>query len=89
MQSQGLHLEDAAASNHTDHLLTLDNLTSTRPPASASPLEVVTAVSLSVGLIQVAIGLLRLGSLTAVVSDTIISSFTVGASVHVATSQIR
>ena len=55
----------------------------------ASPLEIATAVSLSVGLIQVAIGLLRIGSLTAVVSDTIISSFTVGASVHVATSQIR
>ena len=57
--------------------------------APASPLEIATAVSLSVGLIQVAIGLLRIGSLTAVVSDTIISSFTVGASVHVATSQIR
>ena len=57
--------------------------------APASPLELATAVSLSVGLIQVAIGLLRIGSLTAVVSDTIISSFTVGASVHVATSQIR
>ena len=46
-------------------------------------------MTLSVGLIQVAIGLLRIGSLTAVVRDTVIDSFTVGASVHVATSQMR
>lgn len=57
--------------------------------ASVSSLEIVTAVTLSVGIIQTVIGLMRLGSLTKLISDTIISSFTVGASVHVATSQVR
>ena len=56
---------------------------------SPSEIEVVTAVTFCVGLIQVVMGLLRLGSLTNLVSDAIISSFTVGASVHVATSQLK
>ena len=80
--SQGV----SSAATPAPPLLPGMNVTQETP---ASPLEIATAVSLSVGLIQVAIGLLRIGSLTAVVSDTIISSFTVGASVHVATSQIR
>ena len=54
-----------------------------------TPLDIVTSVTLCVGLIQTVIGLCRLGSLTIIISDTIISSFTVGASIHVATSQIR
>ena len=81
VQNQGV----PSASSPSPPLL----LTNVTQEAPATPLELATAVSLSVGLIQVAIGLLRIGSLTAVVSDTIISSFTVGASVHVATSQIR
>ena len=72
----------SAASNLTD-------ITNKTQEATISPIEVATAVTLSVGLIQVAIGLLRIGSLTAVVRDTVIDSFTVGASVHVATSQMR
>lgn len=72
----------SAASNLTD-------ITNTTQEAAISPIEVATAVTLSVGLIQVVIGLLRIGSLTAVVRDTVIDSFTVGASVHVATSQMR
>ena len=54
-----------------------------------SSLEIVTAVTMCVGIIQSVIGVLRLGSITRIISDTIISSFTVGASVHVATSQVR
>ena len=72
----------SVASNLTD-------ITNTTQEATISPIEVATAVTLSVGLIQVVIGLLRIGSLTAVVRDTVIDSFTVGASVHVATSQMR
>ena len=57
--------------------------------AGPSSLEIVTAVTCSVGIIQALIGLLRLGSLTLVINDVIISSFTTGASLHVATSQVR
>ena len=57
--------------------------------AGPSSLEIVTAITFSVGLIQALIGLLRVGSLTLVINDVIISSFTTGASLHVATSQVR
>ena len=59
------------------------------PQTEPSALEIVTAVTFSVGVIQALIGLLRVGSLTLVINDVIISSFTTGASMHVATSQVR
>ena len=59
------------------------------PQTDPSALEIVTAVTFSVGVIQALIGLLRVGSLTLVINDVIISSFTTGASMHVATSQVR
>jgi len=51
--------------------------------------ELVTSITISVGIIQTIIGVAGLGSLTKLINDTIISSFTVGASIHVATSQVR
>ena len=60
------------------------DLTIIRP----SNMEMVTAVTFSVGVIQTVIGLFRLGSLALVINDVLISSFTTGASIHVATSQV-
>ena len=85
--------------HHHPHLSTLHSpplhpLTSAlqsdpSPHTEPSSLEIVTAVTFSVGVIQALIGLLRVGSLTLVINDVIISSFTTGASMHVATSQVR
>ena len=85
--------------HHHHHLSTLHSpplhhLTSALQPdpsphTEPSSLEIVTAVTFSVGIIQALIGLLRVGSLTLVINDVIISSFTTGASMHVATSQVR
>jgi len=54
-----------------------------------TPLEVATAVTFSVGIIQTILGFVRMGSLTVVITDVIVSSFTVGASIHVLTSQVN
>ena len=56
---------------------------------SYTPLEVATAVTFCVGIIQTFLGLIRLGSLTVVITDVLVSSFTVGASFHVLTSQVK
>jgi len=52
-------------------------------------IEVATAVAFCVGLIQFFMGMVRLGSITAILTDVLISAFTVGASMHVFTSQIK
>ena len=54
-----------------------------------TPLEVATAVTFCVGIIQTLLGLIRMGSLTVVITVVIVSSFTVGASFHVLTSQLK
>jgi len=56
---------------------------------SYTSLEVATAVTFCVGTIQTCLGLIRMGSLTLVITDVIVSSFTVGASFHVLTSQVK
>ena len=40
-------------------------------------------------MIQMAAGMCRLGFLSILLTDTLISSFTVGAGIHVLTSQIK
>ncbi|KAG8316925.1 hypothetical protein J6590_037270 [Homalodisca vitripennis] len=54
-----------------------------------TPIQVATVVCLVVGIWQVILGVCRLGSLTVLMSDTLISGFTTGASVLVFTSQIK
>ncbi|XGW32488.1 hypothetical protein V3C99_017215 [Haemonchus contortus] len=50
---------------------------------------IVTSLAMCVGLIQVAMALLRLDFLTAFLSDQIIGGFTTGAAVHVFTAQLN
>ena len=52
-------------------------------------LDIAVAVTFCVGIIQTVLGIIRLGSLTVVITDVIVSSFTVGASFHVLTSQVK
>jgi len=54
-----------------------------------TPIQVAAAVTFCVGVIQFAAGLSRLGFISILLTDTIISAFTVGASMHVLTSQIK
>uniref|UniRef100_A0A7I4Z7K5 STAS domain-containing protein n=1 Tax=Haemonchus contortus TaxID=6289 RepID=A0A7I4Z7K5_HAECO len=51
--------------------------------------SIVTSLAMCVGLIQVAMALLRLDFLTAFLSDQIIGGFTTGAAVHVLTTQLN
>jgi len=53
-----------------------------------TPIQVACAVTFCCGIIQVVAGVCRLGFLTVLLTDTLISAFTVGAGIHVLTSQI-
>ncbi|KAL1130061.1 hypothetical protein AAG570_013004, partial [Ranatra chinensis] len=54
-----------------------------------SPIEVGTAVTFMVAIFQLVMYLFRLGIVCTLLSDTLISGFTAGASIHVFTSQIK
>lgn len=58
-------------------------------PFNLTSVEVGTAVCLIVGIWQVILSIFRLGSLSVLLSQTLVSGFTTGAAVHVLTSQIR
>ncbi|BFZ10678.1 hypothetical protein BsWGS_13717 [Bradybaena similaris] len=47
------------------------------------------AVTFAVGVLQIALGIMRLGFVTAFLSDPLISGFTTGAAIHVFSSQIK
>ncbi|XP_067133831.1 prestin-like [Centruroides vittatus] len=52
-------------------------------------IEVLTTVSLVTGGMQLLMGVLHLGTLTVLLSDNLVSGFSTGAAVHVATSQMK
>lgn len=54
-----------------------------------TPVQVAAVVALMIGIVQVVLGLLQLGSLCVFLSDMLVSGFTTGAAVHVMTSQIK
>lgn len=54
-----------------------------------TPIQVVTALSLVVGGIQVIMYVLRLGIISTLLSETLVSGFTTGAGIHVITSQVK
>lgn len=54
-----------------------------------TPIEVATAVTLMVGLVQILMYVFRLGAVCTVLSETLVSGFTAGAAVHVVTSQMK
>ena len=57
----------------------------TYPP---TPEEVLTSLCLLIGVIMIAMGIANLGVLSLILSDQLITSFSSGAAIHVATSQI-
>ncbi|KAI4502188.1 hypothetical protein M0802_002870 [Mischocyttarus mexicanus] len=56
---------------------------------SFTPIQVATAVTLSVGIFQIIMYIFRLGIISTLLSETLVNSFTTGAAVHVLLSQIK
>lgn len=54
-----------------------------------TPLEVVTALSLMVGIIHLIMFICRMGALSSLLSEPLISGFTTGAAVHVFVNQLK
>lgn len=54
-----------------------------------TPMQIVTALCLIVGAIQVIMYVLRLGIISSLLSETLVSGFTTGAGIHVLTSQVK
>ncbi|XP_012269237.2 solute carrier family 26 member 6-like isoform X2 [Athalia rosae] len=54
-----------------------------------TPIEIATAITFMVGLIQLAMYLFRLGIISTLLSETLVNGFTTGAAVHVLMSQIQ
>lgn len=54
-----------------------------------SPIQVVTTLSLIVGTMQLLMYVLRLGIISTLLSETLVSGFTTGAGIHVLTSQVK
>lgn len=69
----------------------LSNSSSTDYPLGeyVDPLVFTSALTLLVGVVQIIMGILRLGFLTTYLSDPLVSGFTTGAAVHVFTSQLN
>ncbi|XP_076286440.1 prestin isoform X2 [Lasioglossum baleicum] len=54
-----------------------------------SPVEVATAVTFTVAMIQLGMYVLRLGIIATLLSDSLVSGFTTAAAIHVFTSQVK
>ncbi|KAF7995780.1 hypothetical protein HCN44_006887 [Aphidius gifuensis] len=54
-----------------------------------TPMQVATAVTLTVGLMQIVMYFLRLGIISTLLSETLVNGFTTGAAIHVLISQIK
>ncbi|XP_003707668.2 prestin isoform X2 [Megachile rotundata] len=54
-----------------------------------SPIEVATAVTFTVAMIELAMYVLRLGVIASLLADSLVSGFTTSAAVHVFTSQVK
>ncbi|XP_046405468.1 solute carrier family 26 member 10-like isoform X2 [Ischnura elegans] len=81
------------SSSVADHPLlnstTLGSSLSEVTQSEYTPIEVATCVCFVVGLWQFFLGVFKLGGLSVLLSDTLVSGFTTGAAVHVATSQVK
>lgn len=56
---------------------------------SYTPVQVATALCFVVGILQIIMFLLRLGAVSSLLSETLVSGFTTGAAIHVFTSQVK
>lgn len=82
--SQNLKLNDSTLLSET---YLMDDEPTPGSPYTAE--QIATVISFAVGLWQILMGTLRLGSLSVLLSAELVSGFTTGAAIHVLTSQIR
>lgn len=54
----------------------------------SSPIETLTSICILTGLIQLAMGFLRMGAISLILSDQLVSGFSCGAALHVVGSQL-
>ncbi|KAJ8666880.1 hypothetical protein QAD02_008542, partial [Eretmocerus hayati] len=66
--------------DHAEHIVSQETF---------SPVQVATAVTFMVALMQLAMYFLRLGVISCLLSETLVSGFTTAAAIHVLTSQIK
>lgn len=57
--------------------------------ATYEPIEVATALCFVVGIWQLVMYVMRLGAVSSLLSETLVSGFTTGAAIHVLTSQVK
>lgn len=99
-QSQIMSIDGTNLTNLTNQTLTTINAAATTTAAdenfiynaemgSYSPIEVVTAVTIVVGVLHILMCFLRLGMLTSLLSDPLVNGFTTAAAVHVLVSQLK
>lgn len=79
----------AAAATFTDTVSQSHVVPSAAAAAAYAPIEVATAVTLMVGLVQILMYVFRLGVVCTILSETLVSGFTAGAAIHVVTSQMK
>ncbi|XP_077969967.1 prestin-like isoform X2 [Styela clava] len=77
-----------SSSNSTDSFLNESTTVICHKLYQARKVEVASALAVSVGLLQVIMYLFNLGLVTVFLSDSLVSGFVSGASIHVITSQI-
>ncbi|KAH9521111.1 hypothetical protein DERF_004787 [Dermatophagoides farinae] len=91
----GNHLKNISSSpmndsiTVTDHSsLVTDNSSTIMMMNTPTTLEVLTSVCILCGIIQIIMGLMRLGSLSLILSEQLVSAFSTAVAFHVATSQL-
>lgn len=82
---ESLATADAVSQSHIQTAAAAAAVTS----VTYTPIEVATAVTLMVGLVQILMYVFRLGVVCTILSETLVSGFTAGAAIHVVTSQMK
>nr|XP_026501793.1 solute carrier family 26 member 6 isoform X3 [Vanessa tameamea] len=79
-------------SSHSELVNAVNVTTSEGPPfltGGYSPVEILSVLSLTIGLMQVIMWMMRLGAVSTLLSEPLVSGFTTAASFHVLTSQLK
>ncbi|XP_034655137.1 solute carrier family 26 member 6 isoform X2 [Drosophila subobscura] len=85
-----LHVPTNATTTAEPLLLVNATATSLTPPVDAiTNLEVVTSLALAVGIVNLLMAFLRLGTLASLLSDPLVNGFTTAAACHVVTAQLK
>lgn len=88
MTSKAVLMYSETEKNPNNSNFTLVGISMAENHSSLSPTQVASAVCFVVGFWQVVMGVLKMGVLSVLLSETLVSGFTTGAAIHVITSQI-